>query len=115
VVWNLLVNAVKFSEPGGAVSVEVRDGAEGMIQIVVQDAGAGIDAEFLPHVFERFRQADTSTHREHGGLGRHHASLAACAWQLQFHRLKWSSSRPGSSASRMTSESSSAYQGSTPR
>ena len=69
VVWNLLVNAVKFSEPGGAVSVEVRDGAEGMIQIVVQDAGAGIDAEFLPHVFERFRQADTSTHREHGGLG----------------------------------------------
>jgi signal transduction histidine kinase/integral membrane sensor domain MASE1 len=69
VVWNLLVNAVKFSESGGAVVVEVRDGPEGMIQIVVRDAGAGIDAEFLPHVFERFRQADTSTHREHGGLG----------------------------------------------
>jgi signal transduction histidine kinase/integral membrane sensor domain MASE1 len=69
VVWNLLVNAVKFSESGAAVSVEVCDGAQGTIQIVVQDAGAGIDAEFLPHVFERFRQADTSTHREHGGLG----------------------------------------------
>jgi signal transduction histidine kinase/integral membrane sensor domain MASE1 len=69
VVWNLLVNAVKFSGAGGAVSIEVRDGATDAIQIVVQDAGAGIDAEFLPHVFERFRQADTSTHREHGGLG----------------------------------------------
>jgi signal transduction histidine kinase/integral membrane sensor domain MASE1 len=69
VVWNLLVNAVKFSGAGGAVSIEVRDGAPGSIQIVVQDAGAGIDGEFLPHVFERFRQADTSTHREHGGLG----------------------------------------------
>jgi signal transduction histidine kinase len=69
VVWNLLVNAVKFSEAGGSVSIDVRDGAPGAIQIIVQDTGAGIDGEFLPHVFERFRQADTSTHREHGGLG----------------------------------------------
>jgi signal transduction histidine kinase len=68
-VWNLLANAVKFCEPGGEVTVEVREAAPGTIQISVQDDGAGIDGEFLPHVFERFRQADASTSRSHGGLG----------------------------------------------
>ncbi len=69
VVWNLLANAVKFCEPGGVVTVEVREAAPGTIQISVHDDGAGIDQEFLPHVFERFRQADASTRRQHGGLG----------------------------------------------
>ena len=69
VVWNLLANAVKFCEAGGEVSVEVREADSGTVQISVQDDGAGIDGEFLPNVFERFRQADASTRRQHGGLG----------------------------------------------
>ena len=69
VVWNLLANAVKFCEPDGQVSIEVRDATANTVQITVQDDGAGIDREFLPHVFERFRQADASTSRRHGGLG----------------------------------------------
>ena len=68
VAWNLLTNAVKFTPQGGRVQVEVaaRDGG---LAITVQDDGAGIPPEFLPHVFERFRQADASTTRRHGGLG----------------------------------------------
>jgi signal transduction histidine kinase/integral membrane sensor domain MASE1 len=69
VVWNLLANAVKFCEPDGRVSIEVHDATADTIQISVQDDGAGIDRDFLPHVFERFRQADASTSRRHGGLG----------------------------------------------
>jgi len=69
IVWNLLANAVKFTQPGGLVDVEVRDGGDNGVQIRVQDDGAGIDSAFLPHVFERFRQADSSVSREHGGLG----------------------------------------------
>lgn len=68
VVWNLLSNAVKFTGPRGRVTVEVATrGASG--EIVVRDDGLGIDAPFLPHVFERFRQADSTTTRRHGGLG----------------------------------------------
>jgi CheY-like chemotaxis protein len=68
VVWNLLSNAVKFTEPGGSVAVELAGDAR-QCWIVVSDTGIGISAEFLPHIFERFRQADQSTTREHGGLG----------------------------------------------
>ena len=68
VVWNLLSNAVKFTEGGGLV--EVRLGrAGGHVEIAVSDTGPGIEPEFLPHVFERFRQADQKTTRRHGGLG----------------------------------------------
>jgi signal transduction histidine kinase/CheY-like chemotaxis protein len=68
VVWNLLSNAVKFTEPGGRVTVVIRrDGDE--IEIAVADNGEGITREFLPYVFDRFRQADSSTSRRHGGLG----------------------------------------------
>jgi len=70
VVWNLLSNAVKFTPAGGVVSVETSvDAAENLIQISVRDSGQGISSEFLPHVFERFRQADSSSTRRHGGLG----------------------------------------------
>jgi PAS domain S-box-containing protein len=69
VVWNLLVNAVKFTPPGGIVDVELADAGDTGVQIRVADNGAGIEASFLPHVFERFRQADGSVSREHGGLG----------------------------------------------
>src|SRR5262245_3031320 len=68
VVWNLLSNAVKFTPAGGSVQLElVRLNAHA--EIVVTDSGAGIGPDFLPHVFERFRQADGSTTRKHGGLG----------------------------------------------
>jgi PAS domain S-box-containing protein len=68
VVWNLLSNAVKFTPAGGAVEARVRR-AGSQMEVAVSDTGAGIPAEFLPHVFERFRQADMGTTRRHGGLG----------------------------------------------
>jgi CheY-like chemotaxis protein len=67
-VWNLLTNALKFTPEGGAVRVRVAREGENVV-VTVADNGGGIDAEFLPHVFERFRQADGSTTRRHGGLG----------------------------------------------
>ncbi|MFT3774823.1 MAG: PAS domain S-box protein [Minicystis sp.] len=68
VVWNLLTNAIKFTPKGGQVHVSLRR-CDARAEIVVRDTGRGIDGEFLPHVFERFRQADASTTRQHGGLG----------------------------------------------
>ncbi len=68
VCWNLLVNAVKFTPTGGRVHVRVeRDERE--LRLRVTDTGKGIRADFLPHLFERFWQADGSATREHGGLG----------------------------------------------
>ncbi len=68
VVWNLLSNAVKFTEPNGEVVTTVeRVGTE--LSVAVRDTGHGIEPEFLPHVFERFRQADGTTTRRFGGLG----------------------------------------------
>jgi signal transduction histidine kinase/ActR/RegA family two-component response regulator len=68
VIWNLLSNAVKFTPSGGRVEVYLEQ-FDAEIQIRVRDTGIGIDAEFLPYVFERFRQADSATTRVHGGLG----------------------------------------------
>ncbi|WEF35062.1 hybrid sensor histidine kinase/response regulator [Pseudoduganella chitinolytica] len=68
VVWNLLSNAIKFTPPEGRVRVTVRE-RDGQAEIGVSDTGIGIGAEFLGHVFDRFRQADASTTRRHGGLG----------------------------------------------
>ncbi len=68
IVWNLLSNAVKFTPRGGEVHVRVHtDDATAHVDVV--DTGVGISAEFLPHVFERFRQADGGTTRSYGGLG----------------------------------------------
>jgi signal transduction histidine kinase/ActR/RegA family two-component response regulator len=68
VVWNLLSNAVKFTDSGGRVCVKVwQVGAT--VEIRVSDTGQGIKKEFLPFVFDRFRQADSTTTRHHGGLG----------------------------------------------
>jgi PAS domain S-box-containing protein len=68
VMWNLLSNAVKFNTPGGRVDVELRrEGSQAVIR--VSDTGQGIRADFLPHVFDRFRQQDMGTTRHHGGLG----------------------------------------------
>ena len=68
IVWNLLSNAIKFVPRGGHIEVRLERG-EGSARIVVSDNGPGIAPEFLPHVFERFRQADSGTARAHGGLG----------------------------------------------
>lgn len=68
IVWNLLSNAVKFTPPGGRIELRVEQSA-GAVQIVVVDDGAGIEPFFLPYVFERFRQGDSSTTRTQSGLG----------------------------------------------
>jgi PAS domain S-box-containing protein len=68
VVWNLAANAVKFTGRGGKVEVRL-ERAEAHVEVTVSDTGIGIAPEFLPHVFERFRQADSGTTRERGGLG----------------------------------------------
>ena len=68
VVWNLLSNAIKFTPRGGKVQVRLQR-ADAQAQIIVSDNGKGIAASFLPYVFERFRQADSTTTRKHGGLG----------------------------------------------
>jgi len=67
IVWNLISNAVKFTEAGGAARIRLTR-TKGY-RIVVTDTGQGIDPRFLPHVFDAFRQADGTTTREHGGLG----------------------------------------------
>src|SRR4030095_8461525 len=69
IVWNLLSNAVKFTPAGGRIEISVRSG-EDNVEIRVTDTGVGIPSEFLPFIFDRFRQADTSTKMRSGlGLG----------------------------------------------
>ena len=68
IAWNLISNAIKFTDPGGKVRITTRfEGDQAELEVV--DTGVGIEPEFLPHVFDRFRQADGSTSRRHGGLG----------------------------------------------
>ena len=68
VVWNLLSNAIKFTPRGGRVQIR-SERVNSHLEIVVSDTGQGIPADFLPHVFDRFRQADQKTSRQHGGMG----------------------------------------------
>jgi CheY-like chemotaxis protein len=68
VVWNLVANAIKFTPAGGGVAVRLGR-AGGAVEISVRDSGEGIDPEFLPFLFDRFRQADSTISRRHGGLG----------------------------------------------
>ena len=68
VVWNLLSNAIKFTPKGGRVQIRL-ERVNSHIEIAVSDTGAGITPEFLPHVFDRFRQADGTTTRQQGGMG----------------------------------------------
>ena len=82
VVWNLLSNAIKFSPDGGRVTIYLtHDRSRAMIR--VEDDGPGIPPEFLPHVFERFRQRDSSGTRRHGGLG---LGLAIVRHIVELHR-----------------------------
>jgi signal transduction histidine kinase len=66
---NLLSNALKFTDRGGRVRVLVADASDGAMELAVEDTGAGIEPDFIPFIFERFRQADASLNRSHGGLG----------------------------------------------
>ena len=68
VVWNLLSNSIKFTPKEGSIQVILKQ-VESQIEISITDSGVGIEADFLPHLFERFRQADASTTRNYGGLG----------------------------------------------
>jgi len=68
VIWNLLSNAIKFTPRGGRVQIR-SERVNSHLEIVVSDTGQGISPDFLPHVFDRFRQADQKTSRQHGGMG----------------------------------------------
>ena len=68
ITWNLLSNATKFTPDGGVITVRVST-VGGRVEVAVSDTGLGIDPGFIPFVFDRFRQADSSTTRGHGGLG----------------------------------------------
>jgi two-component system CheB/CheR fusion protein len=81
VVWNLLANAVKFTPSGGKVSVRL-DRQNDQVRLIVDDTGQGIDAAFLPNVFEMFRQGDARASREHSGMG---IGLALVQQLVQLH------------------------------
>jgi signal transduction histidine kinase len=91
VMVNLLSNAVKFTPEGGRVEVRVQR-CEEHAQISVSDDGMGIPAAFLPHVFDRFRQADTSIHQRHGGLG---LGLAIVKHLVELHGGSVTAASPG--------------------
>lgn len=91
VFWNLLVNAVKFTPRGGRIEVTARQ--EGPhVRVTIADSGEGIDPGFLRHVFERFRQADNSASRAHGGLG---LGLAIVRHIVELHGGEVSAESPG--------------------
>src|SRR5262249_34370971 len=91
VFWNLLRNAVKFTPTGGAVQVALaRENSH--LDVSVIDNGEGIDSAFLPQVFDRFRQADGSTTRRHGGLG---LGLAIVRQLVELHGGTVRASSPG--------------------
>lgn len=91
VIWNLLANAIKFTAEGGAVDVFIEPAAE-HVQVRVVDTGQGISQDFLPHVFERFRQADGSTTRRHSGLG---LGLAIARQLVELHGGTLRAESPG--------------------
>jgi CheY-like chemotaxis protein/nitrogen-specific signal transduction histidine kinase len=98
VLWNLLSNALKFTPSGGRVSTHLRISRHGEPEIEVRDTGEGIPPEVLPFVFDRFRQADSTTSRRHGGLG---LGLAIVKQLIELHggRVGASSGGAGRGAS----------------
>jgi PAS domain S-box-containing protein len=94
VIWNLLSNAIKFTPPGGVIRVSSETTAN-EIRIVVSDTGEGIAPEFLPHVFERFTQADSTNVRVHGGLG---VGLAIVRYIVELHGGTVTVESPGKGA-----------------
>ncbi len=94
VVWNLLSNAIKFTPSGGRVSVAVHH-LDSRVEIRVADNGQGIRPEFLPFIFDRFRQADSTTTRQHGGLG---LGLAIVRHLVEIHGGTVCAESPGDNA-----------------
>ena len=96
VVWNLLSNAIKFTPRGGRVQIR-SERVNSHLEIVVSDTGQGIASDFLPHVFDRFRQADQKTSRQHGGMG---LGLAIVRHLVELHggTVQASSEGPGQGA-----------------
>ena len=93
VVENLLTNAVKFTPTGGQITVRLlRDDG---VRLIVSDTGKGIDADFLPHIFERFRQADSTSTRAHAGLG---LGLAIVHHLVELHGGRVTAESPGEGA-----------------
>ncbi|HEY9431733.1 MAG TPA: PAS domain S-box protein [Blastocatellia bacterium] len=90
-LWNLLSNAVKFTKEGGRIEARLWR-AEEQVEIAVKDTGIGIEPRFLPHVFDRFRQADASSTREYGGLG---IGLSIVRHIIEMHGGGVSASSPG--------------------
>ena len=91
VIWNLLSNAIKFTPRGGSVTLRIEAGGS-LLRLTVQDSGEGISPEFLPHVFEAFRQQDSSTTRIHGGIG---LGLAIVRYIVELHGGRVSVDSPG--------------------
>jgi signal transduction histidine kinase len=91
VLWNLLHNSLKFTPAGGRVEIHI-ERAHGSVQITVRDNGQGISAAFLPHVFERFRQQDSSTTRVSSGLG---LGLSITKHLVELHGGRISAVSPG--------------------
>jgi signal transduction histidine kinase len=94
IFWNLIANAVKFTAKGGRVSVGL-ERVDSHLEINIEDTGEGIDPTFLPHVFDRFRQADASTARAHGGLG---LGLSIVKQLVELHGGTVSAKSPGKGA-----------------
>jgi signal transduction histidine kinase len=91
IIWNLVANAVKFTGKGGLVQVQLQR-VNSNVEIVVSDTGQGISPEFLPYVFDRFRQADATSTRRHGGLG---LGLAIVRHLVEMHGGTVDASSPG--------------------
>ncbi len=91
VVWNLATNAIKFTPRGGRVEVGLAC-ESGSVHLTVRDTGKGIEPDFLPHVFDRFRQADGTSTREYGGLG---LGLAIVRHLVELHGGSVQAASPG--------------------
>lgn len=91
IVWNLLSNAIKFTPAGETVKIQLRSKGS-LVEIVIVDTGEGIDPEFLPYVFDRFRQADGSARRKHAGLG---LGLAIVRHLVELHGGEVMAESPG--------------------
>jgi PAS domain S-box-containing protein len=94
IIWNLLTNAIKFTPKGGDVQVRLEQN-DLRVLIIVNDSGQGIAAELLPHIFERFRQADSSNTRSNGGLG---LGLSIVRQLVELHRGTVTAESPGENA-----------------